>query len=85
MEDQSLRTAGSGCVVERYGLWPARESIYHCEEVGETVGRWQWSYKVHMNMVESVLRDAELLEWGFDLLSMWSTLYGIGVTLHFSA
>ena len=32
---------GSGCVVERDGLWPARESIYHCEEVGETVGRWQ--------------------------------------------
>ena len=62
-----MHTAGSGSVVERDGLWPARKSIYHCEEVGETVGWWQWSYKVHMNVIESALRDAELLKWGFDV------------------
>ena len=34
-----------------------------------------------MNMVESVLRDAELLEWGFDVCLdfrrlAWDTLFG---------
>ena len=29
-------------VIEGNGLRPVRKSIYHCEEVGETIGGWQW-------------------------------------------
>ena len=81
MKDQSVHTAGTGCVTERDGLWPARKSIYHCEEVGETVGWWQWSYKVHLDVIESLLRDAELLKWDFDVCLdfgrlAWDALFG---------
>ena len=65
--DWVLCTTGGGCVIEGNGLWPARKSIYHCEEVGETIGGWQWPYIIHVNMVKSVLWNTELLKWSSDV------------------
>ena len=36
------------------------------EQVGVSSRRWQETNQVHMNEVETIFRDSELAEWGFD-------------------
>ena len=53
--DYGLCTAAScSCVIEGNGLWPGKESINCSEEVRKAIGRWQWSYEIHMKVIISV-------------------------------
>ena len=67
MEDQSLCSAGGGCVFEWDGFWPLRKSIHHSEEVGITIGGWKQSHKIQVNVVELSLAAAEGFKQGFDV------------------